>query len=225
MAQQVLTGSQKGTQKSRKGGNALHFLSRLELAILWRLSGIYWIEPSRFLGLQRLCKKETPKAYGLGEYFWCESIVAEGEGRKRVHGKRLTTSANNCFCSQGYKAVVAKPWSWKGLLLLSKGCVWPGFVYCLYFLASWPEMTGKGPWGCPWGGCGVCVYSASSSLLRNASPRNPHELLCREQRQSIAGRLGLLFIYFKIKSLVPCLKQVTHSNLLPLSPWIWRCIT
>lgn len=34
MAQQVLTGSQKGRQKSSKGENALHFLGRLELAIL-----------------------------------------------------------------------------------------------------------------------------------------------------------------------------------------------
>lgn len=161
--------------KAEKGGNALHFLSRLELAILWRLSGIYWIELSRFLGLRRLHKKETPKVYGLGEWFWCESIVAEGAGRKRVHGKWLTARANNCFCSWGYKAVVAKPWSWKGLLLLSESSVWPGFVCCLYFLASWPEISGKEPWGCP---CGD-VYSASSSLPRKASPRNLHELLGR----------------------------------------------
>lgn len=204
MAQQVLTGSQKGTQKSCKGGNALHFLSRLELAILWRLSGIYWIEPSRFLGLQRLRKKETPKAYGLGEYFWCESIVAEGEGRKRVHGKRLTASANNCFCSQGYKAVVAKPWSWKGLLLLSKGWVWPGFVCCLYFLASWPEMAGKGPWGCPWGGRGVCVgvcvcvlsFFKSAQKCKSQKPTwASRQALCRQRRQSIAGRLGLIYLF------------------------------
>jgi len=95
--------------------------------------------------------------------------VAEGAGRKRVHGKWHAASANNCFCQWGYKVLAAKPWSSKGLLLLSESGVWLGLACCcLCSLASGPEIWGKELWGCP---CGD-VHSAASSLLSKASCRH-----------------------------------------------------
>lgn len=137
LAQQVLAGSQKERQKSWQGGNALRFLSRLELALLWKTVRNLLNRAEQISWLAEAVSERNSKSVGWGVFlvwWYC------GWGSRQENGPWET--AQTIASAAG----AAKPWSWKGFLLLSESWARPGSAPVL--LGLWAEVLGKEPRGC-----------------------------------------------------------------------------
>lgn len=114
------------------------------------------MELSRFLGLWKPCVKETPKASGLGEHFWCESTVAGAANR--VHGR---WSQQAQLLLLGLPSSCSKAMVLKGPAPAEQGCgMARGHVLLvLHGLSAWD--MGKGALGLSLRGCVLSCFQTA----------------------------------------------------------------